>query len=62
MILSKTSFKKNEDGIIFQNYLGNYLTLSTVQESSEKYCVKASVEYKGTTYLQAYSHSFAIES
>ncbi|MFB2516091.1 MULTISPECIES: tyrosine-type recombinase/integrase [Lysinibacillus] len=34
--------------MIFQNYLGNYLTPSTVRESIEKYCKKAGVDYKGT--------------
>ncbi|QDP99954.1 site-specific integrase [Lysinibacillus fusiformis] len=57
MILSKTSFKKNEEDIIFQNYLGNYLTPSTVRESFEKYCEKANVEYKGT---HVFRHTHAV--
>nr|WP_283775106.1 tyrosine-type recombinase/integrase [Bacillus zhangzhouensis] len=36
MILSNKSFNKNSDNIIFQNYLGIYLTPSTVRESIVK--------------------------
>ncbi|WP_199925731.1 site-specific integrase [Paenibacillus bouchesdurhonensis] len=39
----------NEDGIIFQNYLGNCMTPSTVRETIRDYCKKAAVEYKAHT-------------
>lgn len=57
MILSNKSFKKNSDDIIFQNYLGNYLTPSTVRESIEKYCKAAGVDYKGT---HCFRHTHAV--
>lgn len=57
MILSNQSFKKNTDDIIFQNYLGNYLTPSTVRESIEKYCKLAKVDYKGT---HVFRHTHAV--
>jgi len=57
MILSNQSFKKNNDDIIFQNYLGNYLTPSTVRESIEKYCKEAGVDYKGT---HCFRHTHAV--
>lgn len=57
MILSSKSFQKNNDNIIFQNYLGNYLTPSTVRESIEKYCKKAGVDYKGT---HCFRHTHAV--
>lgn len=57
MILSNKSFKKSKDDIIFQNYLGNYLTPSTIRESLEKYCELAGVEYKGT---HVFRHTHAV--
>lgn len=59
MILGNESFQRNEDGIIFQNYLGNYLTPSTVRESIQKYCKEAGVEYKGT---HGFRHTHAVLS
>lgn len=57
MILGKETFRKNEDGIIFQNYLGNYLTPSTVRDSIRDYCKKAGVDYKGT---HGFRHTHAV--
>lgn len=57
MILGKEAFRKNEDGIIFQNYLGNYLTPSTVRDSIRDYCKKADVDYKGT---HGFRHTHAV--
>lgn len=57
MILGKETFRKNEDGIIFQNYLGNYLTPSTVRDSIRDYCKKADVDYKGT---HGFRHTHAV--
>lgn len=57
MILSNKHFKKNEDDIIFQNYLGNYLTPSTVRDSIKNYCEKAGVDYKGT---HVFRHTHAV--
>lgn len=57
MILKYKSFRKNEDDIIFQNYLGNYLTPSTVRESIQKYCKSAGVDYKGT---HGFRHTHAV--
>lgn len=57
LILRGETFHKNEDGIIFQNYLGNYLTPSTVRESIIEYCKKAKVEYKGT---HGFRHTHAV--
>src|SRR5690606_4276985 len=57
MILKSDTFRRNEDGIIFQNYLGNYLTPSTVRESIKDYCEAAGVEYKGT---HGFRHTHAV--
>lgn len=57
MILSGESFKQNDDGIIFQNFLGNYLTPSTVRDSIRDYCKKAGIDYKGT---HAFRHTHAV--
>lgn len=57
LILSGQSFRKNEDEIIFQNYLGNYLTPSTVRETIQDYCKKAGVDYKGT---HGFRHTHAV--
>lgn len=57
LILQGKSFRQNKDQIIFQNYLGNYLTPSTVRESIKDYCAKAKVEYKGT---HGFRHTHAI--
>lgn len=57
LILRNERFRKNKDGIIFQNYLGNYLTPSTVRESIQEYCKKAGVEYKGT---HGFRHTHAV--
>ncbi|MCM3725036.1 tyrosine-type recombinase/integrase [Neobacillus cucumis] len=48
LILANGRFRKNEDGIIFQNYNGHYLTPSTVRGTIKDYCKKAGVKYKGT--------------
>lgn len=50
-------FFPNKDGIIFQNYLGHYLTPSTVRETIKEYCKKAGVEYKGT---HGFRHTHAV--
>lgn len=47
-ILKYKAFKPNKDKIIFHNYLGNYLTPSTVRDSIRDYCKFAGVDYKGT--------------
>lgn len=57
MILGSDSFNRHKDGIIFQNYLGNYLTPSTVRESIQKYCKQADVDYKGT---HGFRHTHAV--
>jgi len=57
MILKSDTFRRNEDGIIFQNYLGNYLTPSTVRDSIGDYCEAAGVEYKGT---HGFRHTHAV--
>jgi site-specific recombinase XerD len=57
MILAYKRFHQNEDEIIFQNYLGNYLTPSTVRESIQHYCELAGVEYKGT---HCFRHTHAV--
>lgn len=57
MILGMKSFRKNEDGIIFQNYLGNYLTPSTVRDGIKDYCEMADVDYKGT---HGFRHTHAV--
>lgn len=56
-ILSAEPFARNQDYIIFQNYLGNYLTPSTVRDSIKNYCYKAGVEYKGT---HGFRHTHAV--
>lgn len=57
LILSSKSFVKNKDGIIFQNYLGKYLTPSIVRESIQQQCEKAGVPYKGT---HVFRHTHAV--
>ena len=57
LVLSEKGFRKNQDDIIFQNYLGNYLTPSIVRETIKEYCKKANVEYKGT---HAFRHTHAV--
>lgn len=57
LILGRNTFRQNEDQIIFQNYLGHYLTPSTVRDSIEDYCTKAGVEYKGT---HVFRHTHAV--
>lgn len=57
MILSYQEFRKNDEGIIFQNFLGNYLTPSTVRETIKEYCMKAEVDYKGT---HCFRHTHAV--
>lgn len=57
VILKYKSFRKSDDDIIFQNYLGNYLTPSTVREMIQKYCKEADVEYKGT---HGFRHTHAV--
>ncbi|BBI32331.1 site-specific integrase [Cohnella abietis] len=57
LILGSVSFQQNTDHIIFQNYLGNYLTPSTVRESINDYCINAGVEYKGT---HGFRHTHAV--
>lgn len=39
---------KNEEGIIFQNYNGHYLTTSIIRNTMQEYCKKVGVDYKGT--------------
>lgn len=57
LILSRQDFYRNESGAIFHNYLGNYLTPSTVREMIRKYCKMAGVEYKGT---HVFRHTHAV--
>lgn len=57
MIISDVAFRKNKDDIIFQSYLGNYLTASTVRETIRDYCEKAGVDYKGT---HCFRHTHAV--
>lgn len=57
LIDENDTFHRNEDGIIFQNYLGNYLTPSTVRDSIRDYCKKAGVAYKGT---HGFRHTHAV--
>lgn len=57
LILCEDTFQQNNDQIIFQNYIGHYLTPSTVRDSIKDYCGKAGVEYKGT---HAFRHTHAV--
>ncbi|MCC2248817.1 site-specific integrase [Virgibacillus sp. AGTR] len=57
VIFKYENFKRSDDEIIFQNYLGNYLTPSTVRETIQDYCKKAGVEYKGT---HGFRHTHAV--
>lgn len=57
LILGDVSFQQNSDQIIFQNYLGNYLTPSTIRDCIKDYCRKADVEYKGT---HGFRHTHAV--
>ncbi|MDS0320890.1 site-specific integrase [Mycobacterium tuberculosis] len=57
LILSRKDFHSNDDGVVFHNYLGNYLTPSTVRDSIRDYCEKAGVEYKGT---HVFRHTHAV--
>jgi site-specific recombinase XerD len=57
LILGNARFRKNEVGIIFQNYNGHYLTPSTIRETIQDYHKKAGFEYKGT---HVFRHSHAV--
>lgn len=57
MILGNKTFRRNDEGIIFQNFSGNYLTPSTVRDSIRDYCKKAGVDYKGT---HGFRHTHAV--
>ncbi|WHY71283.1 tyrosine-type recombinase/integrase [Fictibacillus enclensis] len=57
MILKHNQFKRNNDGIIFQNFLGRYLTPSIIRETFQGYCTKANVSYKGT---HVFRHTHAV--
>jgi integrase len=57
LILGNDRFHRNEDGIVFQNCHGHYLTPSTVRDSMRDYCKKAGVEYKGT---HGFRHTHAV--
>jgi len=57
MILGDMSFNKNGEGIIFQNFLGSYLTPSTIRDSIKNYCNKAGIDYKGT---HGFRHTHAV--
>ncbi|USK54401.1 site-specific integrase [Cytobacillus solani] len=57
ILLANEGFQKSNDGIIFQNFLGHYLTPSTVRETIQGYCKKAGVEYKGT---HGFRHTHAV--
>jgi integrase len=57
LIIGKPRFRKNENGIIFQNYNGHYLTPSIIRETIQKYCKAAGVEYKGT---HVFRHTHAV--
>lgn len=57
LILGNPRFKRNEDGIVFQNYNGQYLTPSIIRETISEYCKKAGVEYKGT---HVFRHTHAV--
>ncbi|MED4225391.1 site-specific integrase [Neobacillus cucumis] len=57
LILGNARFRKNEDGIIFHNYNGHYLTPSIIRETIQDYCKKAGVEYKGT---HVFRHTHAV--
>ncbi|MDM5330428.1 site-specific integrase [Neobacillus sp. CF12] len=57
LILGNPRFRKNEDGIIFQNYNGHYLTPSIIRETIQDYCKKSGVEYKGT---HVFRHTHAV--
>lgn len=57
MIIGSKNFRKNDNGIIFQNYLGNYLTPSIIRDSIRSYCKKAGVGYKGT---HGFRHTHAV--
>ncbi|MBT2693158.1 site-specific integrase [Bacillus sp. ISL-55] len=56
LILGNPRFKKNKDGIIFQNYNGHYLTPSIIRETIQNYHQASGVEYKG---LHAFRHTHA---
>lgn len=57
MILKYPSFKKSSEGIVFQNFRGDYLTPSIVRECFRDYCEKADVSYKGT---HVFRHTHAV--
>lgn len=57
LIDENDTFHRNKDNIIFQNYLGNYMTPSTVRESIRDYCNKVRVAYKGT---HGFRHTHAV--
>lgn len=56
LILGNPRFRKNKDGIIFQNYNGHYLTPSIIRETIQNYHQASGVEYRG---LHAFRHTHA---
>jgi site-specific recombinase XerD len=57
VILKYKQFKRNSDGIIFQNFSGNYLTPSIIRESFQGFCNKANISCKGT---HGFRHTHAV--
>ena len=57
MILENPYIPKNQDDIIFQNYLGDYLDVRAVRKSFERYCKRVGLEYKGT---HVFRHTHAV--
>ncbi|MEK4924150.1 site-specific integrase [Cytobacillus sp. FSL R5-0569] len=57
LILGKKGFNKSEEGVIFQNFRGGYLTPSIIREGMQKYCKLAGVDYKGT---HVFRHTHAV--
>lgn len=56
LILGNPRFRKNKDGIIFQNYNGHYLTPSIIRETIQNFHQASGVEYKR---LHAFRHPLA---
>lgn len=50
-------FYRHPDQIIFQNYLGHYLTPSTVRDTIRSICIRNGFKYKGT---HAFRHTHAV--
>lgn len=57
LLLKNKHIPKNQDDIVFQNFLGDYLDVRAVRTSFERFCKRAGLKYKGT---HVFRHTHAV--